>query len=134
MNTELEKQLAEAIKKGLEVAEKTGNFVIDQAPELLNEFYRYIIFDSIFDIFMSIIIFLIVRYAPMLYLSKTESKDPMSANISFFGRYGEFSGIITWVIFFIGSVFSFIAITSAIHTLIFISIAPKMYLIQYFIK
>jgi hypothetical protein len=44
---EVENQLAELIKKGIEVAEKTGEFAIEQAPLLLQEFYTWHIAKSV---------------------------------------------------------------------------------------
>ena len=32
-----DEQLAEILKKGLEAAEKTGNFVVEQAPDLIQQ-------------------------------------------------------------------------------------------------
>ena len=34
---ETDKQLAEILKKGLETAEKTGNFIVEQAPDLIRQ-------------------------------------------------------------------------------------------------
>ena len=44
---ELENTLNEILKKALEVAEKTGEFAIEQAPLLLQEFYMWHITESI---------------------------------------------------------------------------------------
>lgn len=134
MNEELKKQLAEVVKESLELAKKTGSFVIEQAPEVLSEFYKWKIFSSIYDIFIAILIFIIVRYAPLLFLSKEKSTNQFDSDIEFFGRYGEFSGFAALIAFLIGSVTSFLMISASLHTLLSIFIAPKMYLINYFLN
>jgi len=65
---EIEYKLKELLLKGLEAAEQTGEFLIDQAPELLEEFYRWHFTRHVFLIFLSILIFVVVRYAPYLWL------------------------------------------------------------------
>ena len=41
MSNELNQVLSKAIEKGIELAEKTGEFVIDQAPDLIQQFYHW---------------------------------------------------------------------------------------------
>ena len=50
--------LSKAVEKGIELAEKTGNFVIEQAPDLLKEFYQWRIISCIMWIVIAIILFL----------------------------------------------------------------------------
>ena len=53
---ELEKQLSKLVEKGIEVAEQTGNFVIEQAPDLLQEFFRWHISKNIFLMIVFIVL------------------------------------------------------------------------------
>jgi hypothetical protein len=41
MNEELQKQLAEVVRRSIDLAEKTGDFVIEQAPDLIQQFYAW---------------------------------------------------------------------------------------------
>lgn len=44
--TDLEKKLVEALEKAIAAAEKSGEFVLDYAPEIVQEFYRWEILSS----------------------------------------------------------------------------------------
>ena len=46
--------LSKVVEKALIVAEKTGNFVIEQTPLLLQEFYKWHITESILGILLGI--------------------------------------------------------------------------------
>jgi len=71
--TKTDEVLSEVVKKAVVLAEKTGNFIIEQAPDILQEFYNWKIISYIMGILLSIIIFLIGRYIPYLWLTKEES-------------------------------------------------------------
>ena len=67
---ELEKQLAKVIEKAIQVAEETGQFVIDQAPDLLQEFYKWHIAKSILmiTIFIGVIwVFYLISLKSYVY-------------------------------------------------------------------
>ena len=51
---ETDQQLAEILKKGLEAAEKTGNFVVEQAPDLIQQLIVWKTCEYIFLILISI--------------------------------------------------------------------------------
>ena len=48
--------LSKVVEKALNVAEKTGDFVIEQAPLLLQEFYAWHIYSSIFFVFAGVML------------------------------------------------------------------------------
>ena len=128
--------LSEVVKKALIVAEKTGDFVIEQAPLLLQEFYQWHIWSDVFRIVLGIIIFLCGRYIPYFWLTD-ESQGRYS--VQFFKKWGSQDGIsknpsASWIIFSITTLISIIIIIINIYDLIYISVAPKLYLIDYFIK
>lgn len=52
--------LAEAVKKALLVAEKTGEFAIEQAPSLLKEFYAWHITKESLGVLLSLVLLIIV--------------------------------------------------------------------------
>lgn len=122
--------LSEIVKKSIVLAEKTGNFVIEQAPLLLKEFYYWHITSNIFWIIFSILIFLIGRYLPYQFGVKEETKYK---NEKFFGRY-FFESAPFWILFSITSTISLILFTLKVYNLIFILVAPKLYLIEYFLN
>jgi hypothetical protein len=128
--------LSEVVKKSLVVAEKTGNFVIEQAPMLLHEFYAWHIWSDIFWIVFGLLIFLCGRYIPYCWLT-SESQGKYS--VKFFKKYGSQDGIsrdpsASWIIFSITTFSSIIVMIINIYDLAYILVAPKLYLIDYFIK
>jgi len=124
--------LSEIVKKALVVAEKTGDFVIEQTPLLLQEFYAWHIWSNVFWIVFAFMVFLIGRYVPYFWLSK-DYKDGYY-DITYFSRYGDDGASFAYALFIVTSISSLIVILISIHDLIYILVAPKLYLIDYFIK
>jgi hypothetical protein len=106
--------LSKAVEKGIEFAEKTGNFVIEQAPDLLKEFYAWQLYSNI-SLF---VLMLIISYA-IYFVSKkiVESAED------------EFLYIIN-----LFQILPFVFLLVSGYKIIFITVAPKLYLIEYFIK
>ena len=129
--------LSKIVEKALVVAEKTGNFVIEQTPLLLQEFYNWHIVGSILGILMGIIIFLLGRYIPNLWIIYNESQGKHSEK--YFNKYTKNcnwdNGILfARILFAFGLIISSIMFMINLYNLLFILIAPKLYLINYFIR
>ena len=117
-----ENALNEVVKRALEVAEKTGEFVIEQAPDLLREFYAWHTYSSIFWMVISLAAVFILygkvkKAAKKCYSLDEELTDVLIAVI------GGASILGFTISFFINA-----------YNLIFILSAPKLYLIEYFVK
>ena len=130
LTTQTDSAIAEVIKKSLTLAEKTGNFVIDQAPDLIKEFYRWHISCSIIFIITSIIIAIFMYRVPFLWLDKEEG----CSDFKYFGRWGDDGAIAAWIIFCFGIIISLCMFIVNVYDFIFILTAPKLYLIEYFVK
>lgn len=142
---EVENQLAELIKKGIEVAEKTGEFAIEQAPLLLQEFYTWHIAKSVLLVLTFIIAKILVGRLGNLFSYADENQLPKGKENHYYlkrdGKYyyssysdgdSEQYGIsITAKILSYGF---FIGVAIHIYRIAFIVLAPKLYLIEYFIK
>lgn len=130
--------LSKIVEKALVVAEKTDTFVIEQTPLLLQEFYNWCITVSILGILLGIITFLFGRYIPYLWINNKESQGNNS--LKFFNRYTnnddyyDDSLIPAWICIMLGISISIILIAINLYNLLFLLIAPKLYLIEYFIK
>jgi hypothetical protein len=114
--------LSEVVKKALLVAEKTGTFVIEQSPLILQEFYNWHICESILGIslwFLISIVLIIIAF-------KIKNKEYFD-----FSDIDDFMPILIICIFL---VFSIGFLCSYVYDLVFILVAPKLYLIEYFIK
>ena len=122
--SETDKALSKAITKGLELAEKTGQFVIDQAPDLLKEFYDWNMYSDIFWIILWSILLLINIIIVMII------KRVIKKNSNY--DYEDFIG--TYVFLAILSVISVLGLIIMMYDLIYLLNAPKLYLIDHFIK
>ena len=115
------------VKKAIEVAEKTGNFVIEQTPLLIQEFFRWHIAQNIFGLVLGLFIILLGVFFPLVFTDKKDIGD------KYLWRYcydntGHYITLVLSVIF--GCIF----ILGCGYELIFIMTAPKIYLIEYFAK
>ena len=122
--------LSEVVKKALNIAEKTGDFAIEQAPLLLQEFYKWQIYSKIFFILLGILIIFLGIKLPYLWLDK----EQRSWDYKYFSRYGDNGVINAWLFCSISLLIGILIVLSNIYHLIYVSIAPKLYLIEYFIK
>ena len=142
---ELEEQLAEIVKKAVEVAEKTGEFAIEQAPLLLQEFYMWHIVQALLCIGIGIIILfisksirdLIGRKSIFTYVKdkgysceREVSAEKIGEKYYHSNEYYIISIVIKYIALGIFTTIFFIHL----YTILFIIIAPKLYLIEYFIK
>lgn len=120
-SSKLDDVLATVVEKGLALAEQTGTFVIEQAPDLIQQFYQWHMYSNIFYILIGIIIIIFgtllsnkfKRYVKADYLVD----DP-----------GPFFTLFFSIL--IGGIFVF----TAGYDLIYLISAPKLYLIEYFVK
>jgi hypothetical protein len=60
--------LSEVVKKALGVAEKTGDFVIEQAPLLIQEFYAWHTWSHILGILFGVLLIILGRVVPIIWL------------------------------------------------------------------
>ena len=123
MNAETDKQIAEILKKGLEVAEKSGNFVIEQAPDLVKQLITYKTIETSICVLIEItLMYLIFRYFKYLYKKNNEYSDFIPEN--------AFHGV-GMIITFVLSIFCFFVFINDISNLIQLIFAPKIYLLEY---
>lgn len=127
-------KLAELITKAIEVAEKTGEFVIDQAPDLLREFYAWHIVSNA----MGVVIFALLFYLGIRFFKICGKKEPAKYHkTKILGRYYEtdempFFFICVTTLFLL--VISGISFTVDFFDLVKILVAPKIYLLEHFIR
>lgn len=134
----LEEQLAKVIEKAIEVAEQTGQFVIEQAPDLLQEFYRWHLTKSIVFCIIAVILF----WIGVFIFRKSGRKEntfkvyPEDSTIFMGKYYNSWDGfvLVSYIVTPALSIISFFLFFSSLYKIIFILTAPKLYLIEYFIK
>ena len=123
MNSETDKQIAEILKKGLEAAEKSGNFVIEQAPDLVKQLITYKTVETSICVLIEIsLMYLIFRYIKYLHKKNNEDSDFIFDN--------EFH-IIGMMITSLMGIFLFFVFINDISDLIKLIFAPKIYLLEY---
>lgn len=117
-----DEQLAEILKKGLEAAEKTGSFVVEQAPDLIQQLIVWKTCEYILLILISVGLILSIK---KWYNSAIK-------------RYGDFDDFIDSVEFVGFSIYSIIvipifgiALFHSFFKLVQILLAPKIWLIEY---
>lgn len=120
--------LGKLIEKGIEVAEQTGKFVINQAPELIQEFYTWHICQHVFSIFVGLILFFI-SYKIIFFMGEDEKSWDTD-----FKLFNKHLGLGSGIIMSIMSLFGFLFLLIGLYNLIFILVSPKIYLIEYFVK
>ena len=127
---ETDKQLAEILKKGLETAEKTGNFIVEQAPDLIRQL---LIWKTVeYSVYVILGISLIIYFYRWTKKVSKEMKENeydfedyfMDSLANIFFAIGQLSLLITGIIL----------IAENLQDLIQIVFAPKIYLIEYSAK
>jgi len=114
MNENLEKQVAAILEKGMALAEQTGEFVIEQGGDLLKEFYMWHTASYVLGIILCVI-FSIALHLFIRFFARRDDDDFVYI----------FESVQIVPLMFLGT---------NIYNLVYISIAPKLYLIEYFIK
>lgn len=140
---ELENKLLEVLKKSLELAEKTGEFAIDQAPLLLQEFYNWHIAESVFMIITFLGVMGLFRIWSKLtgfnekdipsngrYIKKPNGRYYL-ADHSYDDDSEQYAFCQAMKVV---SLLPLIGVAYWLSNLLHIIIAPKLYLIEYFIK
>ena len=111
----LEETLATILEKALSLAEQTGEFAMEQAPELLQEFYMWHTWKYSLGIILFLCVMLIVHLITRWFVKEEEDNSIYLSEI-------------------LTNLIPFIFLCVSIHKLVFIYVAPKLYLIEYFIK
>ena len=124
---ETDKQLAEILKKGLETAEKTGNFIVEQSPDLIKQL---LIWKTVeYSIYVIMGISLIIYFYRWTKKVAKEIKEKEG----YFGDYflGSFANFLITIGQISVLIIGIILIAENLHSLIQIVFAPKIYLIEY---
>jgi hypothetical protein len=117
-NSETDKALANAIQKGLQLAETTGEFVVEQASDLVQQFITYrIIHESIWT---GVLVIFLVLCAWCTVESFKENE-------------GDFNNLATLGLTII-TVLTFFGVIIKTIELLKVIVAPKIYIIEYFIN
>lgn len=128
----IESQLAKIIEKALEVAEKTGEFVLDQAPDLIRQFILYHTVKSALYTLMSILL-IFFGYKSYVYLNRKLS-EKLTKNPG--EDWTDYPNLVIPLciipaILIIAGLFN---LFPNLNDLIFVLMAPKLYILEYFLK
>ena len=136
MNEQLEKQLARVIEKSIELAEKTGDFVIEQGGELLEEFYRWHLWSNAVTLVFCVLSAVLIIVVFFKVGIKHDENNPVINNydrVVLFGNEYHLVFIILYSV--LGSicfVFSIAEVIFSIYRILQILVAPKLYLLEHF--
>ena len=125
--------LATILDKSLKLAEKTGDFVITQAPDVLRQFYIWHTIDYVMWMIFGIGIILMGRYIPHLWKEREESSYN---TIRFFNIWVDRDGgiFMAYLSFILGSVVGLAMFINNLMDFLYITFAPKLYLIEYLLE
>ena len=123
MNEKLEKTLSTIIDKSLELAEKTGEFVVEQGGELLEQFFMWHTASAIFFMVLGVLM-LIAGLFSTRYFYKCIIEDGGGDSIYVLPM------VLLGIAPSVGGIIMFFVNT---YDLIYITVAPKLYLIDYFV-
>lgn len=125
--------LSKVVKKAITVAEKTGQFAIEQAPLLLKEFYSWHIAKSYLGIFLGFFIIIFGYNLRKLFGKKVDENYRKDWDEVILNGYVS-DAAATRASIVISSIFGLTLIIKSIYSLVFILTAPKLYLIECIIK
>ena len=129
MNT-TDQVLAEILKKGLEMAEKTGTFVMNQAPDVLRQFFLWHTISAIMGCVLGVIILLTGWRVIRLWGQKTEDRWYSNKILGYY--YEEEEPTVFAYVIIVGVVAaSMIVFFLSLYDLAYILSAPKLYLITH---
>ena len=136
--SKLDETLAKILERAMELAEQSGEFVVDQAPDILREFYLWHTSMHILYLLLGILLIILSRYLPHLWITKNisdrEDEDFNWDEGRFFSRWGDDGPVIAgWVVFVSLGSAGLIAATAHLFALVKILVSPKLYLIEYFL-
>lgn len=124
--------LQKILEKSMEMAESTGQFIVEQGGELLEQFFLWHTARHSIGILLAFaILFFSFR---IIRLFSSKEKEDWHTEIM--GRYYEedHAAFFAWTIIIIGSIVSLIIFLVNFYHLVYILTAPKLYLIDYFFK
>ena len=127
----IDEMLQKVLEKSIQLAEQTGEFIITQGGELLEQFFLWHTAQHVLGILLALIIGFVGSG-----LTRFWSCDEDKGDVKILGRWYEDDGedIFAWI-FICGSwVAATIVFCYHVYYLLFITLAPKLYLIEYFLK
>ena len=128
--SETDKQLAEILKKGLETAEQTGNFIVEQAPDLIRQLliWKTVEYAVIVSIGIALLIF-------FFKWTKKVGREMKEKDYDFEDYFMDsFANIMIALGYLSAFIVGIIMIGDNLQNLIQIVFAPKIYLIEYTAK
>lgn len=132
----LEETLEKILLRSLEVAEQTGQFVMDQAPDLVQQFFAWHIAVAWFWILLGIGLIILGILLPLTWRASKENQKHWYCNRILWSYYRESTNadVAASLVTLCGAFIGILIIGINLYNLIYITIAPKLYLIDYFLK
>jgi len=133
MNSKLEEQLEKVIEKSIEIAEQTGEFVINEGTDLLRQFFLWHTCKHAMLAFIGVLLIVTGRFLMYAWTRKADKDEKTSYDeAKIFGRIGE--AVSTVISFVIPTIVGVLMVLVEGYQLLYVLVAPKLYLVDYFIK
>lgn len=142
----LEEQLSLMVEKAINVAEQTGQFMLDQAPDVINQFLTWKLSYHLILTLMFLTLIFLIPYIIKTLLSKKNIDDIVEDDKprwrKDFGRYwykdysysDNSDTLMGYKITRAVSLLFVIGVIVNLIEVVYIVVAPKVYLIEYFVK
>lgn len=128
MNDNLKDTLASVLEKAMDVAERTGNWALEMAPELIQQYLMWELYSSLFFVILGSIIFLIgLTFALKVAKGKGERPDLFESE---YDDGVNSKGIFYVLVSLCGTIVGGIMVPVNLYNVIFVLVAPEIYLIQ----
>ena len=114
MNEDLKEQVSAIVKKAVNIAEQTGEFVIEQAPDLIREFIMFHRVEETAYILLSLLSMYLIYYISKIVVKITNNSVDYLINVL--------------------SIVPIAAFIVCLSDFIKVWVAPKLFLIEYFLK
>jgi hypothetical protein len=135
MNEELQEQISTIVGKALELAEQTGDFVVEQAPLLIQEFLLWNLVEAAFWFTIQLIFIIVLPFMAVRISGDVNANDMNDTKI--LGRYydlDEVNVLLPVCSMIISTIILFTCVIPNALVMVKIWIAPKIFLIEYFTK
>jgi Mn2+/Fe2+ NRAMP family transporter len=126
MNKELQQSMSQFLNLMIEALGKTTNFAAEQIPLYVQELLRYAMWDTIFSLILAIAILtasLIIAKKVLKYLRIADYNYDLEATAH-----------ILLVVLGLSSIFSVFLTVASVSTILKITLAPRVYVIDYLKK
>jgi hypothetical protein len=131
MNEKLQEAIVEIITKAVSSAEEAGSFIVEQTPDVIQQLLTWKTAEALFFVGLSVVIGLLSILFFKLGKYYGNKIQPLRYDCSREAENIEFLNFFFYIWSAIFGLSGLIIFSANIHTVVYIWMAPKAYLIEY---